>query len=324
MKTWHSMRGVVGRGRRRAAACGWSSLAMAAAVLAGFAAGPAGAGDVPVLPPAPELSPIGCGPKAGSCFQSRKTPGCEWGPCCAAVCSMMPECCTSAWDDLCVELADRLCEQPSACEVSLNDCDTPGRRPGCRDETCCEFVCSIDPYCCTSRWDDLCVAASRDCGADSCFVVAVDALAEGEDCEMSVNNGCDQVSGFATTPLPLGATLAGRTWARGSRDVDWYRVELDTTEAIRIEVEAEFPVEVTVMDGDCEGGFSARAVEYFGACTPGEVLLVLPAGVHHVVIAAGLDGRPLPTGIPCITDALPYPRTYNNGYVLRVSPIIGG
>ncbi|MFK7958979.1 MAG: hypothetical protein AB8G96_00500 [Phycisphaerales bacterium] len=281
------------------------------------------AGDpVPVLPPTPDPGTmLGCVPGVGSCFVSRETPGCEWGPCCTAVCSLMPECCGSAWDEMCVELAQRLCERPPACAVATNDCDDVGRRGGCADRTCCEFVCRIDPYCCTSRWDELCVAATSDCQFEACLVVSADTLFEGEDCETALNDGCDQEEGLGFTPLPIGATVSGRTWARGSRDIDWYRVELATGQVVRVEVQAEFPVEVSVMDGDCETGFAARTVQYFDACQPSEILLLLPAGVHHVVIAPGLNGRPLPSGIPCVTESLPTPRTYNNGYVLGLKPL---
>jgi hypothetical protein len=32
--------------------------------------------------------------------------------------------------------------------------------PGCGVESCCESVCTVDPYCCTNRWDDRCAAAA--------------------------------------------------------------------------------------------------------------------------------------------------------------------
>lgn len=51
------------------------------------------------------------------------------------------------------------------------DCCTPHRSPGCNDATCCQAVCSVDPYCCVDYyaailgWDDLCIdLANRLCG----------------------------------------------------------------------------------------------------------------------------------------------------------------
>ena len=55
----------------------------------------------------------GCGdPTTGSCFSPHPTPYCSQGACCAIICGkMMPECCTMAWDEACVSLADFMCEQ---------------------------------------------------------------------------------------------------------------------------------------------------------------------------------------------------------------------
>jgi hypothetical protein len=50
-----------------------------------------------------------CGPDSGSCFQPHGTPGCDDPGCCDAVCSMILECCTVAWDELCVETAFEVC-----------------------------------------------------------------------------------------------------------------------------------------------------------------------------------------------------------------------
>lgn len=39
--------------------------------------------------------------------------------------------------------------------------------PGCSDESCCNAVCTIDPYCCEGNWDASCVnVANERCGTD--------------------------------------------------------------------------------------------------------------------------------------------------------------
>ncbi len=75
------------------------------------------------------------------------------------------------------------------CSTSLAQCPAAGSclvehaTPGCDDPTCCNLVCSFDPFCCTDSWDLSCavIAASScdigtpgECGdplAGSCFQV---------------------------------------------------------------------------------------------------------------------------------------------------------
>ncbi|UCG16941.1 MAG: hypothetical protein JSV19_02685, partial [Phycisphaerales bacterium] len=53
---------------------------------------------------------IYCEPCAGSCFSEHTTPGCDQVDCCAAVCQVMPDCCTVAWGASCVGAAFAICE----------------------------------------------------------------------------------------------------------------------------------------------------------------------------------------------------------------------
>ena len=36
------------------------------------------------------------------------------------------------------------------------DCCLEHGTPGCQDESCCDAVCAISPYCCNAEWDDFC------------------------------------------------------------------------------------------------------------------------------------------------------------------------
>lgn len=47
------------------------------------------------------------------------------------------------------------------CPPSDHDCFTDGG-PGCTDIDCCQFVCAVDPFCCETAWDGLCVAQAFD------------------------------------------------------------------------------------------------------------------------------------------------------------------
>jgi hypothetical protein len=284
-------------------------------------AAPAGPG---VPPPAADAdgatdAVAGCRPGAGDCFAPHGGLGCEWGPCCELVCAVMPECCTSGWDELCAELAAELCERPPACRVGLGDCLDPQKKRGCGERSCCELVCAIDPFCCTTRWDSLCAAAaSETCDVGDCVIVTGPALEEGEVCGEPLNDGCDQPETFAAGSIFLGESVVGRTYAIGRRDVDWY--ELATDAPSRIRVQAAFPAEVSIVTGDCTAGFTAVIATNIPAC--GEGFIDVPAlrEPAWVVIAPGRGGVPILRGIPCVNDPDPPVRTFGDRYVLSVLP----
>ena len=130
---------------------------------------------------------ITCGlescPGTGACHAVHDGPGCDDAGCCETVCTRDPFCCDSDWDDVCVEEARGLCggsftacgpgtgdctvARPFVCVGGANDgklCDddddcpegTCAGRPGCDDETCCNAVCRLDPFCCLDTWDGFC------------------------------------------------------------------------------------------------------------------------------------------------------------------------
>jgi hypothetical protein len=39
-------------------------------------------------------------------------------------------------------------------------CVVAGFTPGCADETCCATICGIDPFCCSTNWDNVCADAA--------------------------------------------------------------------------------------------------------------------------------------------------------------------
>jgi hypothetical protein len=117
-------------------------------------------------------------PCAGSCFESHANPGCEDPSCCAGVCFIDPNCCSVGWDDACVAIARNVCCGDVGCgDWCAGSCFTPSEKPFCNDAACCEAVCTIDPFCCSTRWDGICISlAVERCtglcgivGAGSCF-----------------------------------------------------------------------------------------------------------------------------------------------------------
>ncbi|MHC4430036.1 MAG: hypothetical protein ACYS0D_15765, partial [Planctomycetota bacterium] len=139
-----------------------------------------------------------CGnPEAGSCFEQRPIQGCDDPECCKTVCDWDSFCCRYAWDLVCVEAAQLFCSKiPAACgHPEAGDCfDAIGIdqnvTPYCDDEACCNAVCAIDPFCCQTVWDEVCVArANAVCkdgscgeGAGSCFATHPDGGCSDPDC----------------------------------------------------------------------------------------------------------------------------------------------
>jgi hypothetical protein len=104
-----------------------------------------------------------CGwPFAGPCFSNNEPlPGCDDGECCDLVCSLDPYCCNIEWDQICAQFAMKMCEvdpEPACLEPSDHSCYAVDPVAGCENQTCCETVCQIDPFCCDFEWDELCVA----------------------------------------------------------------------------------------------------------------------------------------------------------------------
>lgn len=66
----------------------------------------------------------GC-PSAGGCDVAHATPGCEDTSCCNTVCSLLPDCCSVAWDQTCVDIAIPECGYYVCTPGAIaNDCAT--------------------------------------------------------------------------------------------------------------------------------------------------------------------------------------------------------
>jgi hypothetical protein len=49
---------------------------------------------------------------------------------------------------------------PGPCGAAGHDCCTQGP-PGCDDAACCELICGLDPFCCDTFWDGICVNSAE-------------------------------------------------------------------------------------------------------------------------------------------------------------------
>jgi hypothetical protein len=139
-----------------------------------------GEGDGPILPSS-------FGPRVvhstGECGASCAHPRCEAGvalepmcdKCVGRICEYDSYCCNTHWDNLCVQHVRTVCnslvcdDSTGACahnvcvvgDVLVPGCDDPPVSPSCVSQ-----ICSADPYCCDTMWDNLCVEEVVDfCGA---------------------------------------------------------------------------------------------------------------------------------------------------------------
>lgn len=121
------------------------------------------------------------GPK--NCLVVHPLPSCEDPTCSARVCDFRPSCCTTTWDQTCVDIAAAECQ---GCGLTADSCFIEHLKPGCRDSACCASVCA-DPdfaYCCSMDWDFSCALRAT----DLCSVTSVP-------CGSSTAGSCTQVHG---------------------------------------------------------------------------------------------------------------------------------
>lgn len=112
-----------------------------------------------------------CGGGGGSCHDEC-TAGAGMDPscsqCAAELCAADSYCCDTAWDAQCVTEVDQYCSSVS-CGGGGPTCDHPecsagvALDPAC--SSCAGDVCSQDPFCCDTQWDQQCAdEASQICG----------------------------------------------------------------------------------------------------------------------------------------------------------------
>ena len=239
-----------------------------------------------------------CGPGAGDCHEPHGGLGCVMTECCEIVCKINPLCCDIGWDQACVDLAAEECDG-IACP-SEGACDEPHANPGCADESCCNVVCDLDPWCCSNGWDAACVTAARLCEIPSCTItIPAGATPEGEPCYRRWNEGCNMPDIPAFASLACGQVISGK-WSTGSpRDTDWFAITLDASGSRRVRLRTEFPSETMVASGDCDGPFVVHRVEHADPCDETVLDLELPAGTWYLIVSGGTEARPFRRDFPC-------------------------
>lgn len=95
-----------------------------------------------------------CRAESPACETAHAEAGCSTVECCDAVCAGDPYCCLAAWDEGCVNEAQASCFL--TCGAGAEDCFAPHATPGCDRDECCRTVCTADPFCCETEWDQSC------------------------------------------------------------------------------------------------------------------------------------------------------------------------
>ena len=169
---------------------------------------------------------------SGSCYEAQDNPNCDSAACCAAVCAFDPFCCSVRWDFTCAQLAGFACPgTPGECgSPTAGSCYAPHPTGACDEPSCCNAVCAIDPSCCASAWDSICViVAEKVCTVVCKPVTGPKADSEIEPCGSRSNDPCYVSSGGAPETILPGLQLIGTlgTFAPSSpADVDAYIVTI--------------------------------------------------------------------------------------------------
>jgi hypothetical protein len=246
---------------------------------------------------------VDCPGGGGDCCVANGSPGCDDVECCTAVCQQDIFCCEVTWDAICAAEAATLCAAlcsgpPSPCPGTGACCKANGT-PGCEDVTCCQIVCSIDPFCCDVAWDSICADEANalcvdECGAPGEDCCLGDETPEPEACGLDLNGGCNSTPPVFVT-AGCGTSWCGTAWADGgTRDTDWYQVSANAGE-LSATLTSEFAGVVFIISNLCSNPQVIAAASSSG-CRPATATATVVTGQYAVFVAtAGFDGVPCGT-----------------------------
>ena len=132
--------------------------------------------------------------------------------------------------------------------------------------------------------------------------------AEGEDCGLSTNDGCNGAGEFSN--INIGQTVAGNFWADAdTRDTDFYQFQVTAPTQVTAEVKSSSLTTVLLLKGDLTVADCA-GVDIVGTGAgncPNTASSCLAPGVYYAFVAVGSF-----TGAPCGTGSV-------NSYSLKLS-----
>jgi hypothetical protein len=96
----------------------------------------------------------------GDCCEAHGNGGCDDTECCNLVCEQDAFCCEGEWDEACADLSGQVCTACGGtipeCVGTGGDCCEANGTPGCDNGSCCADICTADPFCCATTWDQIC------------------------------------------------------------------------------------------------------------------------------------------------------------------------
>lgn len=247
-----------------------------------------------------------CGPPAGDCLVIHNDPFCYTTPCCEIVCAFDSNCCETTWDVNCVDIAKTDC-RGIVCP-SRGSCTQPHAGGGCEDATCCERVGRLDPSC-IYNWDALCVELVAYVCIDSAPTVSIppEAIDEDEHCYQHLSEGCGRRTAPLHVPIFYGQIRKGVITGDGSRDVDAHVLVLDERKSISLQLHAEFPAQLVLSQGACEGPLVTYQESLAAAGEPCVLERVLDAGEWRITVGMATPSQTLRNGQPCGEENPDYP-----------------
>jgi len=88
----------------------------------------------------------------------------DCGSCATEVCKNDSYCCTTQWDQVCIDETKKYCANGCG-GTGTTTCDhdpcTSGKALNTSCSTCVSTVCGKDPYCCSTSWDSTCVSEAQ-------------------------------------------------------------------------------------------------------------------------------------------------------------------
>ena len=105
----------------------------------------------------------------GDCCLAHSGPRCDQPTCQSCVCTSDSFCCDTTWDDSCAITATEECAASCLClppaTPTPGDCCQAHGGPGCDSAACQSCVCGVEPSCCDTTWDLLCISATIGCSS---------------------------------------------------------------------------------------------------------------------------------------------------------------
>ena len=232
---------------------------------------------------------------AGNCYAPNPTPSCSDQVCCELVCTIDFFCCQTAWDANCALLASFSCGggKGGKCgDPESGDCNDPNGVPACNDEACCTSVCEIEPSCCESAWDMICVALADSLCGESCILnPPFNTPIELEDCGEELNDPCN---GGEPQPLACGDSVTGKF--RSATDVDVYQLDLvddDSDGGIRVKISliSNISTRLDILTDPCDFASPLLTVQS-DTCLESVSIACVPSGALYARISSDKAADP--------------------------------